>query len=119
MESHGPTGFMGRLFELEKRLDIIEAGAEDTESYERHEKELLVILSDACIVAREAEACSDPHLDSIITEVDGLINNAIHTASQGIDPMFDFIPSFAHSGAASLVQDESLDDRFGACLILP
>lgn len=119
MKSHGPTAFMARLAELENRLEILEAEDSDSEeSFKRQEEGLLTILTEACTIAWEAEESSDPHLKSIITKVDGLINKAVDVAFQGPEPLFDFIPSFAHSSASPLVQDETEDNKFGVCLTL-
>lgn len=103
------TDYLARLSELEKALEEFDADSEiEDENKDREAKEKLQsILRDICTVAREAEELEPSNLNTIISQADNLINQAINIAYGGIDAMLDSLPSFAHSVTSPLIGDGS------------
>jgi len=109
MAQTSPTDYLARLITLQNslaRIKLDQDDENDEEAYERDRDLLQSILRDTCMVVREAVDAQVFDIDTIIALADGLINEGVNLAYEGVGSMFDFLPSFAHSEATSpLVED--------------
>jgi hypothetical protein len=109
MAQTSPTNYLARLITLQNslaRIKLDQDDENDKEAYERDRDLLQSILRDTCMVLREAVDARVFDIDTVIALADGLINEGVNLAYEGVDSMFDFLPSFAHSEATSpLVED--------------
>lgn len=107
-----PADILARISELETRFHNFKLRDDGERDGKENRERFLGILRDTCVLVRDQSSGAEPIDAAIVERVDGLINSAVHfgySAPGLTDPMFEFIPSFAHSIDFPEVKDTTDD----------
>lgn len=102
MTTHNRTEFMARIAQMYHRLKAFKTDFKDDQL--PTEAAMTSILTDACVVVKDAEGFNDHHFSSDIASVDGLLNKALYKAHKG--GIFETAPCFAHIEVHKLVDED-------------
>ena len=99
------------LVQIENLQEEIESLGPSDDDHDGAGKELVRVLTRVCEVVRDAESKDAPNIDAIVQNAQNAIDSGVDKA-YGASELFDFLPSFAHTDEAPLIED-SLTMPFG------